>query len=276
MFKTTGERLKDLRNGRNINIIAEATGISASTLSNYENDKITDISSYNLKILAKYFDVSVDYLLGLKEQKRIEDTPIEYLHISDKMIELLKARKVDNLLLSEIVTHDNFLQFMYDVEAYVEGMTAPLIDDFNAGLELLRHVICSKYNVENDAVVTALNLGKLEDGILIKPALHKDIDSILDDIREHFRSKEESSSPDSSDELSLEEKKKITKEAKAYPAGSDEQCAFVFCQTLKINQAKVNKQDFKTFGKVLKKSKLVRTLVSQRGKTPYTKSPRKK
>lgn len=276
MLKTTGERLKDLRNGRNINIIAEATGISGATLSNYENDKNTDISSYNLKLLAKYYNVSVDYLLGLKEQKRIEDTPIENLHISDKMIELLKARKVDNLLLSEIVTHDNFLQFMYDVEAYVEGMTAPLIDDFNAGLELLRQAIYSKYNVENDAVLTALNLGKLEDGILIKPALHKDIDSILDDIREYFRNKENTFSADSSDALTLEEKKKITKEALAYPVGSDEQCAFVFCQTFKINQSKIKKDDFKTFGKVLKKSKILRTFVSQRGKTPYVKNTRKK
>lgn len=276
MFKTTGERLKDLRNGRNIDIIAEATGISGSTLSNYENDKITDISSYNLTRLAKFYKVSVDYLLGLKEQKRIEDTPIESLHITDEMIKLLKARKMDNLLLSEIVTHVNFLQFMYDVEAYVEGMTAPLIDDFNAGLELLRQAIYSKYNIENDAVLTSLDLGKLEDGILIKEALHKDMDSILDDIREYFKDKGNSFSVDLSDELTLEEKKKITKEAFAYPVGSDEQCAFIFCQTLKINQSKVNKEDFKAFGKVLKKSKFVRSLVSQRGKAPYVKSSRNK
>ncbi len=275
MFKTTGERLKDLRNGQNIEIIAKATGIAGSTLSNYENDKITDISSYNLTKLARYYDVSVDYILGLKEQMRIDDTPIESLHITDEMIELLKARKMDNLLLSEIVTHENFLQFMYDVEAYAEGMTAPLIDDFNAGLELLRQAIYSKYNIENDAVLTTLNLGKLEDGILIKEALHKDLDSILDDIREYFKNKENSFSVDSSNELSLEEKKKITKEAFAYPVGSDEQCAFIFCQTLKINLAKVSKEDFKAFGKVLKKSKFVRSLVSQRGKTPYVKNPRK-
>ena len=276
MFMTTGERLKDLRNGRNIDTVAEATGISASALSNYENDKITDISSYNLTKLARYYDVSVDYILGLKEQMRIDDTPIESLHITDKMIDLLRSRKIDNLLLSEIVTHDNFLQFMYDAEAYVEGMTAPLIDDFNSGLDLLRRFISRKYNIENDAVITALNLGKLEDGILIKEALHKDMDSILDEIREYFRDKENSLSVDPSDELTLEEKKKITKEALGYPAGSDEQCAFVFCNTLKINISKVSKDDFKTFGKVLKKSKLVRSMVSQRGKTPYVKNSRKK
>ena len=276
MFKTTGERLKDLRNGRNIDTVAETTGISASALSNYENDKITDISSYNLTKLARYYDVSVDYILGLKEQMRIDDTPIESLHITDKMIDLLRSGKMDNLLLSEIVTHDNFLQFMYDAEAYVEGMTAPLIDDFNSGLDLLRRFISRKYNIENDAVITALNLGKLEDGILIKEALHKDMDSILDEIREYFRDKENSLSVDPSDELTLEEKKKITKEALGYPAGSDEQCAFVFCNTLKINISKVSKDDFKTFGKVLKKSKLVRSMVSQRGKTPYVKNSRKK
>ena len=276
MFKTTGERLKDLRNGQNIEIIAKATGIAGSTLSNYENDKITDISSYNLTKLARYYDVSVDYILGLKEQMRIDDTPIESLHITDKMIELLKARKMNNLLLSEIVTHDNFLQFMYDAEVLVEGMTAPLINDFNSGLDLLRKIICSKYNVENDAVITALNLGKLEDSILIKEALHKDLDSILDDIREYFKEKESSFSAGPSDGLNLEDTKKITKEAFSYPAGSDEQCAFVFCNTLKINISKVSKEDFKAFGKVLKKSKLVRSMVSQRGKTPYVKNSRKK
>ena len=61
------ERLKELRVELNLSIekLAKETAIGSSTISRWENGQ-ADIKSQQLIILAKFFDVSVDYLLGLE------------------------------------------------------------------------------------------------------------------------------------------------------------------------------------------------------------------
>lgn len=55
---TIQEKLKDLRveNGLSLEQLADATGISKSALSAYEVDEDRDINSYNLRILAKFYN----------------------------------------------------------------------------------------------------------------------------------------------------------------------------------------------------------------------------
>ena len=61
-------RLKELRLEAKLTLVALSTqtGISKSALSAWENST-SDISSDNLIILAKFFNVSTDYLLGLED-----------------------------------------------------------------------------------------------------------------------------------------------------------------------------------------------------------------
>ena len=60
-------RLKDLRQERGLSIIAlsKETGISNASICRWEND-LSDISSDNLIKLAKFFNVTIDYLVGLE------------------------------------------------------------------------------------------------------------------------------------------------------------------------------------------------------------------
>ncbi len=61
-----GEKLKELRKSKNINqsTIANLLNISQQAYAKYEQN-ITEPDNENLKILANYFNVSVDYLLGV-------------------------------------------------------------------------------------------------------------------------------------------------------------------------------------------------------------------
>lgn len=61
------ERLKDLRleKGLSIQQLAKQIGIGSSSLCRWENGQ-ADVKGSQLIILARYFDVSVDYLLGLE------------------------------------------------------------------------------------------------------------------------------------------------------------------------------------------------------------------
>ena len=106
------ERLKDLRveQGLNLEELAQKTGISKSALGSYENDndEYKEINHGSLLKLADFYQVSVDYLLGLTNNRKYENTPIEELHLSDEVVELLKSERFNNRLLCEIISHEKF------------------------------------------------------------------------------------------------------------------------------------------------------------------------
>jgi Predicted transcriptional regulators len=120
---TTQEKLKDLRleKGLSLEQLADATGISKSALASYESDNEREIGSYNLSTLAKFYGVSSDYLLGLTETKQTFPLSTDSLRISDDAIKVLQNGTYNPLLLSEILTNENFPQLMVDVEIYVDG-----------------------------------------------------------------------------------------------------------------------------------------------------------
>lgn len=72
MALTIQECLKDLRveRGMTLEQLAEQTHLSKSALSSYEAEDFKDISHYALIKLAKFYDVTADYLLGLAETKK--------------------------------------------------------------------------------------------------------------------------------------------------------------------------------------------------------------
>ena len=61
------ERLKDLRAEKNLSIqgLSNEIKIGVASICRWENQQ-ADVSASQLIVLAKFFDVSVDYLLGLE------------------------------------------------------------------------------------------------------------------------------------------------------------------------------------------------------------------
>ena len=68
MKRILGDRLKELRKEQNLSFekLGKLTGLDKSSLCNWENCKY-DISSDDLVVLAKFYKVSTDYLLGLED-----------------------------------------------------------------------------------------------------------------------------------------------------------------------------------------------------------------
>ena len=62
------ERLKELRQEKNISTIelGQVLGVNSSTISRWENGIISPSIDF-LYQLAKYFDVTADYLIGLED-----------------------------------------------------------------------------------------------------------------------------------------------------------------------------------------------------------------
>lgn len=68
IMEKLSERIKELRikNQYSIEQLSKLTNISKSSLCRYENNQ-SDIKAEQIVILAKFFKVSCDYLLGLED-----------------------------------------------------------------------------------------------------------------------------------------------------------------------------------------------------------------
>ena len=82
------ERLKDLRVERGLTLeqLAEETKLSKSALGSYEADDLKDISHYALIKLAKFYEVTTDYILGRSKNRNHPNADLADLRLSNDMI----------------------------------------------------------------------------------------------------------------------------------------------------------------------------------------------
>ena len=125
---TLQEKLKDERTSRHMTLaeLEKATGIARATLGKYESDKCTDVSPFCLAKLAEYYGLSMDYLMGLTENKNHPNTSLYELHLNDSMVDLLKSGALNNRLLCEFVCHPGFLRLLTDMEVCIDRIVKDL------------------------------------------------------------------------------------------------------------------------------------------------------
>lgn len=146
MALTIQERLKDLRVERGLTLeqLAGETGLSKSALGSYESEDYKGISHHAINRLADFYGVTADYLLARTETKRHPNAELSDLHLSDEMIELLTSKRVN----------------------------------------VARAEIMEKYQPkEQDRTMYLLQSAHVEEGDYFRSRVHKDMDSILEDIR---------------------------------------------------------------------------------------------
>ena len=143
---TLQEKLKDERTSRRMTLaeLEKATGIARATLGKYESDKCTDISPFNLAKLAEYYGLSMDYLMGLTENKNHPNTALHELHLNDSTVDLLKSGALNNRLLCEFVCHPGFLRLLTDMEVCIDRIADMRIHDMNLVLEKARQSVRSE------------------------------------------------------------------------------------------------------------------------------------
>lgn len=88
-------RIKQLREKRGLiqEILAAELGITQQTLSKYEKD-VTLIKVDILKKIAKYFNVTTDYLLGVSDVKRDLQGQMKMNETLDEYYDLIEVYKV--------------------------------------------------------------------------------------------------------------------------------------------------------------------------------------
>jgi len=140
---TIQEKLKDLRVESKLTLerLAEKTSISRSALRNYENKEDKDIGHTNLLILAKFYNVSTDYLLGMTDIKNHLNSELIELNLSDDVIDLLKDKKMNTRLLCEVITHKEFITLLANIEIFVDRIASIQINNINAYVKVMQDAI---------------------------------------------------------------------------------------------------------------------------------------
>lgn len=253
---TLQERLKDLRVAHNLNLeeLAKLTGISKSALGNYENDDYKEINHGNLVVLAEFYKVSTDYLLGLTENKNHPNTDLTNLHLSDGMIDLLLSGSINNRLLCEIAMHDKFKKLMADTEIFVDGVATKCFNDINDYLEDVRAEIINRHpDIEEDIPLKTLSAAQVGEEDFFCHITHKTWDTILKDIRKNHEH-DIDSIPNDDNILSLQKFNQIIKSS----GNSIDKYIEVFCNSLGIKYKRVSEGEKESFRKLLKKSPAIK------------------
>ena len=276
---TIGERLKDLRVERKLTLeqLAAEVGISKSALGKYESDNGKDISPYSILLLADYYGVSCDYLMGRTETKNHPNTALHELHLSDASIDVLKTGKFNHRLLSELICHKDFQRFMLDAEIYVDRIADMRINDMNAVLEAVRQMALMKNGGDaNDLYLRTLEVAQIREDEYFGSLIVDDLKVILRDIREQHR-------PDT---MTADESALVAtvqgqlQDAMNFEGSSEEKQVRALMATIGLDYDTLTKEEFASVISGLKKSKYLKSPINQRGKArpqlPHGKGKKKR
>lgn len=150
---TLQEKLRDLRDEKKMTLsdLAGATGIPLSTLQRMESKEDMRVGYQDVVDLAKFYGVSTDYLFGLTDNRQFRHLEIDALRLSDLAIETLKDEKLNNRLVSEIITHPDFARLMEAVEIYIDQKVMPQIAGMNIMYQAAKSTIEENFaNIDNE------------------------------------------------------------------------------------------------------------------------------
>ena len=166
-------------------------------------------------------------------------------------------------LLCELATHPVFAKLLADIQIYVEGIASMQIQNLNAWVDVARAEIMEKYQTdEHDKTTYLLQSAHVDEGDYFSSRVHKDMDSILEDLRKAHIGRSDGA-PKST---VAEELKKDLEEAANFEGSQTEKLLMVFCKQTKLRYKSLTEDEKKWLIQIMQKSELARSSISKRGK----------
>ncbi|MCD8341902.1 MAG: helix-turn-helix domain-containing protein [Clostridiales bacterium] len=123
---SVGYRVKVLRENQFISQkqLAEIVHVTPSQISRLERGETTNAGTELIIIIAKYFHVSTDYLLGLTPVSTQKSYDISTLGLSEEAVRRLITGRIDADVLNRLLEHDKFPQLCALIRNYFDGTVA--------------------------------------------------------------------------------------------------------------------------------------------------------
>lgn len=244
------EKLKDLRieKGLSLQELSEQTGISRASLGNYETDDYKEISHKAIITLADFYGVTSDYLLGLTENREQHLFPIDELGLDDETVDLLKSGKLNVRLICEMIKHPDFINFLSDMEIYVDNLAGMQFRNINKMIEQTRVRLQNKGISDEDHYMKTSEAATISEDNYFNNLLGNDVVKIAKDIRDaHSKDAETGETTTPVDDIldSFEELKTADNATQAQMV--------MYSKLFKINFTKMDPYEFKTFTDILQR-----------------------
>lgn len=155
----TRQRIQDLIKNRKITQaeLAEKVGLSNSALSRYLQGRTTNLGDGFIIRIAKYFDVSTDFLLGETDIPDRKNYDIEELRLSAETAKLLYTGKVDASVLNQLIEHPRFPQLLLLLARYRDETMIAGINAMNQILTFIRSLTLDQANLHPEDADTVKN-----------------------------------------------------------------------------------------------------------------------
>ena len=155
----TRQRIQDLIKNRKITQaeLAERVGLSNSALSRYLQGRTANLGDGFIIRIAKYFDVSTDFLLGETDIPERKNYDIEELGLSAETAKLLYTGKVDASVLNQLVEHPRFPQLLLLLARYRDETMIAGINAMNQILTFIRSLTLDQANLHPEDAVAVKN-----------------------------------------------------------------------------------------------------------------------
>ena len=175
----TRQRIQDLIKSRKITQaeLAESVGLSSSTLSRYLQGRTTNLGDGFIIRIAKYFDVSTNFLLGETDIPNRKNYDIEELGLSAETTKLLYTGKVDASVLNQLVEHPRFPQLLLLLARYRDETMITGINVMNQVLTFMRSLTLDQANIHSENT-DAANLAAQDLKLLATPPVTADTNTI--------------------------------------------------------------------------------------------------
>ena len=261
------ERLQGLRKDRKLTLadVEKGTGIPSSTLNRLEfdspdlNENETRVGYQDIVTLAKFYDVSTDYLCGLTENMTYRNVAIDKLHLSDEAISELMSGKLNTRLLSEIIVHPDFVELLAALEVFIDRTVSEKMDITNKVFQIAVEKISKKFApVENDRIIAKLNESIIDGDDYIRYRLTRRFDEIAQSLYESHK-KETQVEANGSSLLKIFTEQLSKYEDTNEKTGSIEEAKLaVLADQMGINIEKAPEEEKKALHNLFKRSKFKR------------------
>ena len=264
---TLGEKLKDLRYKRDgklvLEDVSEATGISTSTLQRLEADEDTRVGYQDIQVLARFYNVSADYLFGLTDLQQYRNIEIDELRLSDEAIAVLKSGMLNNRLISEFIAHEDFPQFLRTMEIYIDRKIIPQMKTMNAMYKFVEHSLKEHTDIsDNDGILVFLQQSVIDEDGYLRHRVSERFNLLLASLFEaHKKDKVPPDQPD----MFAEAKEMIetyldTRKTEAVAKAK----VIMLCKQIGLNAAHLTDEEWRVLIKTLESGKKVQRLKRRR------------
>ena len=205
---TTRDRLQDLMKSRGVTQtnLAEAIGCSISMLSRFCAGQIDRLSDENIIRIAKFFNVSTDFILGVVDEPDRKNYDISELGLSVQAAKNLYSGKVNSDVLNLLLTNQRFADVTYLIARYLNNDLAKGVAGLNSVFNVAGAYLAGQAKEENNP---ALMQGARDARLLKTPIYQADVTTIQTTFMQAVN---EIKKEHGADDSGLKDKQALTKE----------------------------------------------------------------